>query len=435
MVNVKKQKKYPDVLGRAYIVILLIIFGGIVLQAPISVGLGTLLPHFDLPIKAWAEILMIIATVLAAIILRREHRLTILKEPLIIGVGIYVALYALSAALFRGELSSVAAGLAIDLRYVLFFVLVYIALSLYAERRQLFIKVGIAGALVVMTFALLQVFVLPADVLKYIGYNSNTIAPYLTVDQNHDFIRINSTLRGPNPLGAYAGIVIALLLTFWLRAKRATFNRPAFPAAILFVGSLVAVWVSYSRSALIGAAIAVVIILASTLWQQMSRRVWIIASITIIAVIGGLLVAGSSGFVSNVFLHENPLGGSSTNSNQGHISSLSDGILRLALQPFGAGVGSTGSASLATDAPLIIENQYLFTAHEAGWLGLLFYLLIFIGILSRLWQRRSDWLALGVFASGIGLAVIGLLLPVWADDTVSIIWWGLAAIVIGGRRE
>ena len=46
------------------------------------------------------------------------------------------------------------------------------------------------------------------------------------------------------------------------------------------------------------------------------------------------------------------------------------------------------------------------------------------------WKRRQDWLALGVFGSGIGLALIGVLLPVWVDDTVSIVWWALLAIVL-----
>ena len=101
-------------------------------------------------------------------------------------------------------------------------------------------------------------------------------------------------------------------------------------------------------------------------------------------------------------------------------------------QPFGAGIGSTGSASLGTDQPLIIENQYLFIAHETGWIGLTVFIGLFGLILRRLWQRRRDWLALGVFASGIGLAVIGLLLPVWVDDTVSIVWWGLAAVALAG---
>ena len=32
----------------------------------------------------------------------------------------------------------------------------------------------------------------------------------------------------------------------------------------------------------------------------------------------------------------------------------------------------------------------------------------------------------------MGLAFVGLLLPVWVDDTVSILWWGLAAIAIVG---
>lgn len=105
-------------------------------------------------------------------------------------------------------------------------------------------------------------------------------------------------------------------------------------------------------------------------------------------------------------------------------------------QPFGGGVGSTGSASLEGDSPLIIENQYLFIAHEAGWVGLLVFIYIFFAVMNRAWHRRTDWLALAVFASGIGLGLIGLLQPVWVDDTVSIIWWGLAAIaIVGGKND
>ena len=48
-----------------------------------------------------------------------------------------------------------------------------------------------------------------------------------------------------------------------------------------------------------------------------------------------------------------------------------------------------------------------------------------------MWDKRKDWFTLGVFSSGVGLAVIGLFLPVFADDTVAIIWWGLAAVVVG----
>ena len=51
-------------------------------------------------------------------------------------------------------------------------------------------------------------------------------------------------------------------------------------------------------------------------------------------------------------------------------------------------------------------------------------------VMQRLWRRRGDWLALAVFASGVGIAVAGIILPVWADDTVAIVWWGLAALVL-----
>lgn len=71
-------------------------------------------------------------------------------------------------------------------------------------------------------------------------------------------------------------------------------------------------------------------------------------------------------------------------------------------QPFGAGIGSTGSASLYGDKPLVIENQYLFVAHETGRLGLgVFVAIIFV--VQRLYRYRRDWLALGLFASGIAL--------------------------------
>ncbi len=422
-------------LEKLYLVLLAVIFGGIVLQAPIDVGFGTLLPHYDLLIKSWAEILLVVATAIIFIILRNRHQTAILQEPLMVGIGIYMALHLIAVVIFKGNATSIAAGLAIDLRYVLFFALLYIAVRLYPEYKSFFIKVGVAGALVVTTFALLQVLVLPADVLKYIGYNVHTIAPYLTVDQNQSFVRINSTLRGPNPLGAYMAIVLALLVAFWQRGTNRTFKRPIVPGFLIGVGAGVGLWVSYSRSALIGAGVALGIVLAVTVLPKMSRRALAVGGIVVLVAIGGLVAVSGSTFLSNVFLHINPNQGSSTTSDQGHLSSLQNGIAQLIVQPFGAGIGSTGSASLYTNKPLIIENQYLFIAHEVGWLGVIFFVMIFIGVLSRLWQRRADWLALGVFASGIGLAIIGLFLPVWADDTVSIVWWGLAALALGARHE
>ncbi len=430
MVGGRKQKLLKR-LEKLYVGILLVIFGGIVLQGPISAGFGSLFPSYDLLIKSWKEILMLVAGVIALVLLYQKKKLQILRDPVIFAIGAYGVLHlVLFGYTFTGLTSSLA-GLAIDLRYVLYFGLVYVAMRLYPQYRQYFIKVGIAGALVVLVFALLQVFILPKDVLKYIGYNVDTISPYLTVDKNPGFIRINSTLRGPNPLGAYAGMALVLVVAAVANRKFIKGKLSIFVLSLLSIGGIVALWSSYSRSAWIGAIIAIISLLTVIKINKKSLKTWLIIGIISIVSLGGIVIFSNGGnFISNVLLHENPNGGSSTNSNQGHISSLQDGLKQMTNQPLGDGVGSTGSASLYSKNPTIVENQYLFIAHEVGWFGLILFVYIVVLVMNSLWKLRKNWLAIGVLASGIGLAIIGLLLPVWVDDTVAIIWWGLAAIAL-----
>ncbi|MFS8120085.1 MAG: hypothetical protein ACMG55_16590, partial [Microcoleus sp.] len=132
-------------------------------------------------------------------------------------------------------------------------------------------------------------------------------------------------------------------------------------------------------------------------------------------------------FVRTVIDHKDPSNPSLVDSNLGHIDSVVQSSGRVLSQPLGGGIGSTGSASLLGASPLIVENQYLFTAHEAGWIGAALYIAIIFAVQRELYRRRQDWRARAVFASGIGLIVIGLLLPVFTDDTLVYVWWGLAA--------
>lgn len=417
---------------KLYATILLVIFGGVVMHAPMSVALGTLFPAQELLIKSWKELLMIVAVIPMVWLVWREKQWSELVNDRVLQI---IAAYAgvhllLAAALLTGPTATLA-GLAIDLRYILFFVLVYVLLRYQPRYRELFLKVGTIGAVIVVGFGVLQLF-LPIDFLKHIGYGPDTIQPYLTVDKNYDYIRINSTMRGPNPLGAYMIIVWGLLAAALLRGRLVlgTPKRVLVAGGVL-LASAVVLWVSYSRSALIGAGAAVGIVTLVTARHLFSRKVWIGACILACALLGGIALGRDHQFVTNVLLHENRAGGSAVSSNDGHVASLIDGTERMLRQPIGAGIGSTGSASLMTDRPLIIENQYLFIAHEVGWLGLGLFAALYGYILWGLWQRRSDWLGLGVFASGIGLGLVGVLLPVWADDTVAIVWWGLAAIALG----
>ncbi len=423
-------------LEKFYAYALLVIFAGIVVHAPLSVWLGTVFPNDALLIKSWKEIIMLLL-VPVAIWLVSQHKLwrefgrDIIFRLLII----YAALHLLILAIWWPGAAQASAGLAIDLRYVLFFGLVYTLIRIAPGYKKTVVKVGIAGAALVLGFAFLQLF-LPADVLSHIGYNEHTIQPYLTVDKNPDFIRVNSTLRGPNPLGAYAASVLIIAAAFVLRQKKSLDDRKTLwlVCGLVFTAAA-ALWVSYSRSAQLAVIVGIIAVVVGAQIKKISRNVWIVGGTVVFLLLAGLVIGRNSTFISNVILHENPNGGSSISSNDGHASSLANGLHNMIHQPFGAGIGSTGSASLLGNNGVVIEDQYLFIAHEAGWLGLALYICIFGFIMWRLWSRRSDYLALGLFGAGVCLAVIGLLLPVWVDDTVSIVWWGLAAVAIAGKEQ
>lgn len=421
--------RYRSILDRIIIGLLVAIMALIVVHAPLSVFIGSKAPAVALGIKAWKEIVMVIAALL--VVLRYGQRLVrdFRRDPLVILCGLYIVLHivlALPAA--NGGLAAIA-GLMVDLRYIAYFILIYVVTRYNPRYRAWLWHTAAIGAAVVLGFLLAQ-FVLPVDFLKHLGYNEATIAPYMLVDMNSAFVRYNSTLRGPNPLGAYAIIVVSIAVAWWLMRMKKLRDRwwlmlPAFYSVV----GLVAVWVSYSRSALVAAAGSIGLVAVLQLGCRVSRRVWLAGIGIMIACAAGLYLIRGTEFFHTVIIHDNPATGAHATSNDDHAKSLSAGIMRMAQQPLGAGVGTTGSAAMYGSMPHIIENQYVMVAHEVGWLGLVLFIAIYVLVLHGLWKQRQQWYAIGLWASGVGLALVGIVLPVWADDTVSIVWWGLAAAV------
>ena len=421
--------RYRSILDRIIIGLLVAIMALIVIHAPLSVFIGSKIPVLALSIKAWKEIVMAIAALL--VVLRYGQRLVrdFRRDPLIILCGLYVVLHiVLALPSANGGLAAIA-GLMVDLRYIAYFILIYVVTRYNPRYRAWLWHTAAIGAAVVLGFLLAQ-FVLPTDFLKYLGYNETTIAPYMLVDMNPAFVRHNSTLRGPNPLGAYAIIVVSVAVAWWLVRMKKLRDRwwLVLPAFYSVVG-LVAAWVSYSRSALAAAAGSIGLVAVLQLGCRVSRRVWLAGIGIMIACAAGLHLIRGTEFFHTVIIHDNPATGARATSNDDHAKSLSAGIMRVAQQPLGAGVGTTGSAAAYGSTPYIIENQYVMVAHEVGWLGLVLFMVIYVLVLHGLWRQRRQWYAVGLWASGIGLAFVGIVLPVWADDTVSIVWWGLAAVV------
>jgi hypothetical protein len=99
--------------------------------------------------------------------------------------------------------------------------------------------------------------------------------------------------------------------------------------------------------------------------------------------------------------------------------------------PLGGGVGSAGPASAHNNHPAkIAENYFIQVGQETGLEGLSVFIAINIIVGVRLWRKRQDKLAVLLLVSLFGITFINMLSHAWADDTLSLLWWGLAGIVL-----
>lgn len=417
---------------KAFVWGVVLIVAYIPFHAFFSVSIGELSGQ-RLAARGWKEGLLLALVMLATYILLRDRSLvkSFANSRLNQLIVAFITLHFVTALFLHVDLLATIIGLAIDVRYFVYFLLVRLVLLIEPRARDYLLRAFSIGLVIVIVFGVLQQYVLPRDFLANFGYSKETIQPYLTVDNNDQFVRINSTLRGPNPLGAYIVIGISCVLAWAYSRKRLLSKKTMIGAILLFGGGLSVLYVTQSRSAWLAAVCAFLLVIA-LLATAKTRRV-VFASFIILAFVGGglLFAMRNTSVVQTLIGHNDPNTGAMVDSNAGHAESLLDGTKRMATQPFGAGIGSTGSASLHTDTPIIIENFYLFVAHEVGWLGLVLFVAIQILVLLKLYRAERTWLTASLFASGVGLVLIGLIQPVFVDDTIAYLWWGLAAVGLG----
>ena len=216
---------------------------------------------------------------------------------------------------------ALAYGLLINLRYVVWF----IAVLLTAQRSQFLHRAWprllLIPAAIVFVFAMLQYTVLPHDFLQHFGYDAATsIAPIETINHNDSYIRVQSTLRGANPLGAYLVVVLSALgcCIFMVDAKC---------SARCSVVALGALYASGSRSAWIGTAISLAIIGWLRLKTQRSRPIFGAAGLAVIRLaVGGYTVLKNNVNLQNEVLHTQAHSAVKSTSNSAHASALREGI-------------------------------------------------------------------------------------------------------------
>jgi hypothetical protein len=418
--------------GLTMVILLLMPFYGF-----LTVWAASLFGHYT-AIRLWKEVLLLLCVVGVLYLLAFDHKIRshTLSRRL---VWLILAFCAINFiwGLVSYENHDVTAkaigyGLIVDLRFPIFFLVTWAVALRLARLRIYWQRLVIWPAIMVVIFGLLQAFILPHNFLAHFGYGPNTIPVEETINHNSRYLRIASTLRGANPLGAYLIVPISLLTVQLSGAKR------SWRQALLLVASLVVLFYTFSRSAWAGAVLSIGIILFISLKSRQAQRVLIVViSLLFILGVGLFAVFQNNTRFQNFVFHTQPNSSIKSTSDQGHDSALEIGLKDLIHDPLGRGPGTAGPASVYnTGHPVrIAENFYIQIGQETGWLGLFFFVLINLGVGYLLWLRRSDPLALSLFASLIGLTLINMLSHAWTDDTLAYVWWGLAGIAMAPLPE
>jgi hypothetical protein len=411
-----------------YIIILILL----PFHAFLTTWAGGTFGHIDMW-RIWKE-LLIFATVpvVAYVAVRSEGYMRWLRRTWLLQlVMAYILLYAISGAFalhaHTVNASALVYSLLSNLRFLGFFLLVTVVAAHSPVLRRYAPRAVILAGAVVVGFGLLQL-VLPYDFLAHFGYGPDTIPAFHTVDNKLDYQRIQSTLRGPNPLGAYLVVIIGMLVALW----RLALHPFSWKFWGYMSGTAVVLLFSYSRSAYIGAVVTVAVIVLVALSTPKFRRYLAVGLCAMVVVCAGALFAlRNNDAVQNTFFHSDEHSASSESSNAGRRAALQNGLHDVATEPFGLGPGTAGPASTRNDQPArIAENYFIQIGQEVGWLGIALFVAINIVVARLLWQRRREWLSLGLLAALVGLTVVNLVSHAWADDTLGLLWWGLAGIAV-----
>lgn len=327
-------------------------------------------------------------------------------------------------------------GVVYNTRFLLFFLYAVLLVQLFPVKqvRKGALTAVLASAAVVLLFGIVQYTVLPNTALEHVGYQrSNGVFPAFFIDDKPDLERVMSTLRDPNSLGSYIIIIGILALGYLLQSKNKQVKKVA--AGLLGL-SVLCLWFTFSRSALLGFVLSAGVLVALQLKDNafLRRNIRALAFACVAIAIVGLVAVYSfrnTYFVQNVVFHadqstvlEDP--------NQLRARFWRESIQETLDNPLGNGPGTAGLASIRNNVQgtVLNENYYFQLAHEVGLLGLGLFLAIvaWVGLCLYKTSTRSI-LAAALLAALAGLMLTNFLVHIWSNEAVAYTWWGLAGLV------
>lgn len=290
---------------------------------------------------------------------------------------------------------------------------------------------------IVAGLGVLQCF-LPSDVLSHLGYGleRGTRAAFF-IEDRPDLPRIMSTLREPNALGAY--LVVPLAAASYVVTLRSTNKRIILGGA--FALQLLALFLTFSRSAWLGAAVA----LGFVTWWHLGkpivgfiRRWWPVVGVLVVLLLGGLFSIRHTAFFQHYIVHSNPQEQvADLDSNDLHVELVKEGVKGIVAQPLGHGPGTAGLVSIQNpNGTQLTENYYVQVGYEVGIVGLVLFISLNVWLYYRLW-RQGGTVAKILCASFWAYVLINMLLHTWSNEAVAVQWWLLTgmALAAGANKK
>lgn len=294
---------------------------------------------------------------------------------------------------------------------------------------SLVFKVVLAVSTLVSALAVVQYF-LPPDILTHLGYSIERGArAAFFIDDHPDLPRVMSTLREPNALGAYLMLPIAALSALVIKNKN-TSRRLLLAGA--FALHLAALFLTFSRSAWLAAALAIILVMWFC-WRRavvmFVKRLWPAVVILLALAVVGLFSLRGTEFFQSYVVHTTDQATMEDNSTELHFLLARDGVESIASQPLGHGPGTAGLASIQSPTPVLTENYYIQIAYEVGLFGLAVFVALSAVVYLRI-MRRQDVFAAILIASFWGYVITNMLLHTWSNEAVAAQWWLLAGVAI-----
>jgi hypothetical protein len=246
-----------------------------------------------------------------------------------------------------------------------------------------------------------------------------------------DLPRASSLLLGDLALSFFSVLAIcvgaALLLT--ATTSKARWGYGAF-TAFAFAGMTL----TLTRSALIAATV-MLLFMGIVTWR------WRLIGPLLVALVIAALLAMASGIIptSAVSALANP----HEASIQAHGGAIESSLTLLQHNPFGLGLGTTGTIGqrIYGTGAITTENWFLGIAVEIGVVPSLLFVAASIGVgieaflsFRRVKDPSLRCLSLAVLGGSVGFLVLASVLSAWEVPVVSMAFWLLAGVAVGARE-